>query len=343
MDKKKTVLKTFLFTLKTVVFIAALVPLMYKVGIKYSAASTENLINNYNEARWNDFYALPKDSLDVVFIGSSHSYCTFDPEIFDSKLGIKSFQMGMPLQHMDTTYYTLKEILNYQKPKCVVLEVYWDMIDDEFELTQASYLFQVLKNDELEREYIDEVFPLAEKLKYSIDEFRYQNDYFAFKSAEYRTKIENKFDVAMPAKAKQEGTEYYRSKGFNYCDYKMLPDEYDKTNQFKELDGRKWEINKTQQKYLLKLTDLCKENNINIVWVTAPIAIVSMDHIKNYDMIHMTIERLAEENDVEYVDYNLVSRNILTNDNFRDDAHLNYSGVEIVDNDFLEILKKYIK
>lgn len=336
--------KTLIFTLKVIFFTAALVPFVYKLGIKYSAASTENKINNYNESRWNDFYALPENSLDVVFLGSSHSYCTFDPEIFDSRLGTSSFQLGMPLQHMDTTYYTLKEVLNYQKPECVVLEVYWDMLDDEFELTQAGYLFQVMRNEELENEYISDVFPLSEKIKYSVPSFRYQADYFAFKTADWKTRIENKYDVSMPAAAKQEGTEQYRSKGYTYCDYHMLPDEFDKTNQFKGLDGSKWKINKTQQKYLIKLTDLCKENEINILWVTAPIANVSMDFIKDYDGIHNTIQKLADENNILYTDYNIINRekNMLTNDNFRDDAHLNHTGVEIVDADFAEILANYI-
>lgn len=55
--------------------------MIFVVGNKYSAASTENQINNYNESRWNEFYKLPKNSLDMVFLGSSHSYCTFDLKI----------------------------------------------------------------------------------------------------------------------------------------------------------------------------------------------------------------------------------------------------------------------
>ncbi len=336
--------KMLIFILKVIIFIAALVPFVYKVGLKYSQASTENLVNGYNQSRWNDFYALPKNSLDMVFLGSSHSYCTFDPEIFDTALGTESFQLGMPLQHMDTTYYTLREVLNYQKPKCVVLEVYWDMLDDKFELTQAGYLFQVMQNKELEEEYIREVFPLSEKLKYYTPSFRYQADYFAFETSEQKKKIEAKYNVAMPVSAKQQGTEKYRSKGYTYCDYNMLPDEFDKTNQFKNLDGLKWEIDKTQQKYLLKLTDLCKQQGINIIWVTAPIANVSMDYIKNYDGIHNVIQTLADKYGVEYFDYNLINKekNLLTNDNFRDDAHLNHSGVEIVDRDFIEKVSKYV-
>ena len=328
--------------LKAIVFCILVVPSVLFIGQKYSAASTENLINTYNQSRWNEFYTLPKNSLDIVFLGSSHSYCTFDPEIIDSKLGTSSFQLGMPLQHLDSTYYTMREVLNYQKPRLAVIEVYWDMMDDEFELTQAGYLFQVMKNEELEREYINEVFPAGEKVKYSNPAMRYQADYFAFRSSELKKSIEARYGVAMPASARQEGTEQYRSKGYTYCDYNMLPDEFDKANQFKELDGSKWSPAEAQVKYLKKLTELCRDNGVDVVFVTAPIANVSMDYIKNYGDIHNKIEDIADELDVEYLDFNYVNEeySLLTNDNFRDDAHLNHSGVEIVDNYFVDWLSE---
>lgn len=330
-----------LLIFKLVLFIAVLIPAVIFIGNKYSKASTENLINTYNQSRWNEFYALPKDSLDIVFLGSSHSYCTFDPEIIDSRLGTSSYQLGMPLQHMDSTYYTMREVLNYQKPKLAVVEVYWDMMDDEFELTQAGYLFQVMKNKELEKQYISEVFPLSEKLKYNNAALRYQADYFAYRTSELKKSVEAKYNVAMPQTQKQQGSEKYRSKGYTMCDYKMLPDEFDKTNQFKNLDGNKWKINDTQVKYLKKLTKLCRDNGTDVIFVTAPVANVSMDYIKNYGQIHNTVQNIADEMNVPYLDYNYVNgeNNLLTNDNFRDDAHLNHSGVTIVDNNFADWLE----
>lgn len=333
-----------IFAIKIIIFVACIIPVVYKLGRIYSTATTENKINNYNESRWNEFYSLPENSVDMLFLGSSHSYCTFDPEIIDSKLGTSGYQLGMPLQHYDTAYYTLREALNYQKPKTVVLELYWDMLDDEFELTQAGYLFQVVKNKELEKDYIKNVFPLSEKVKYNIDIFRYQADYFAYRNTKLKEKLENNYSVFTPEKEKQKGIEKYRSKGYTYCNYNMLEDELDKTNQFKNLDGLNWEINSTQVKYVNKIAQLCKENNIKLIFVTAPIANVSMDYIKNYDFIHNSIQKIADDNGVEYVDLNIANKenSLLTNDNFRDDAHLNHSGVEIIDNWFADWLKNNI-
>ena len=77
-------IKTVIFyILKGFLFIICLIPVIYGIGKEYSSASTENLINTYNEKRWAEFYELEKNSIDMVFLGSSHSYCTFDPDIFE--------------------------------------------------------------------------------------------------------------------------------------------------------------------------------------------------------------------------------------------------------------------
>ena len=116
----------------------------------------------------------------------------------------------------------------------------------------------------------------------------------------------------------------------------MLPGEYDQTNQFKGLDGKYWQMDDTQSGYVKKIAELCKQKGSELVLVTAPIALVSMDYIKNYNDIHNKLAALAKQVGANYIDYNIVNQQtpMLTNDNFRDDAHLNDSGVKIVDEHF---------
>ena len=69
-----------------------------------------------------------------------------------------------------------------------------------------------------------------------------------------------------------------------------------------------------------------------------------MDFINHYDFIYGQVEKLAIENNVTYIDYNLVNKEkkLLTNDNFRDDAHLNNSGIAIIDKEFMPVLKEHL-
>ena len=343
--RRKTVKNNdILCLIKILLVIIIVIPIFNHYGSVYKSAADKNIINAFTKQRFDDFYALDENSLDMVFVGSSHSYCTFDPEIIDTGLGTNSFQMGTPLQHPDTTFYELKEIYKTQHPKYVVMELYWDVLDDKFDLKQANSFFEVLKSEDIKQDYIKNVFPLSDKIKYSLLPIRYQQDYFAYEGNEIEKNIEAKYGVSKKQAEKQIGEEYYRSKGYVYSNQLMVSTEYDTTNQFRNFDGNNFEINKTQKKYIEKIISLCNDENSQLIFVTAPIANISMDYIKNYDKVHNKLAALAAENGIPYIDYNIENekRGMLTNENFRDDAHMNHSGVEIIDWDFINWLKENI-
>lgn len=342
--RERSSISNFKLILKFLLFALIVAAAFHMAGEKYKQAAEKNTVNAFTKERMDGFYDQPENSLDMVFIGSSHSYCTFDPEIADMALGTNSWQLGTPSQHPDTSYYLLREVLNHQQPKTVVMELYWDVLDDEFELKQAEALFEVLRNDGLREEYIKEVFPEGDKVKYSLPAIRYQQDYFAYAGNEMEKGLEDELGVSKPWTAPANGTEYYRSKGYVYCDIIMDNSEYDKTNQFKYFNGKDWQFNPTQKKYVEKIISLCKENGINLIFVTAPVANVSMDFIENYDRVNEQVSSFASENNIPYIDYNIVNmeERLLENENFRDDAHLNHSGIEIVDRHFIEWIKEFL-
>jgi len=70
------------------------------------------------------YYKIPKDSIDLLFVGSSHSYCTFNPRLFDHYLKCNSLNLGTDSQSFSITYSAILEILKRQTPKVIVIEVY---------------------------------------------------------------------------------------------------------------------------------------------------------------------------------------------------------------------------
>ena len=146
--------------IKLIIFVIVLSTLLYFIGSYFEEISKKNEgVTNYKRA-WDEFYTLQPNTLDLFFIGSSHSYCTFDPEIMDETVGTNSFNLGSPLQYPDSSYYVLKEALKYHSPEVVVFEIYWDMIDDEFELRQADTVINAIDNKEFERDFTRGAFPL---------------------------------------------------------------------------------------------------------------------------------------------------------------------------------------
>lgn len=74
-------------------------------------------------SNWNAFLAEEKDSLDVLYFGSSLSYCNIIPALVWQDSGIGSYVMAGPEQIPAATYYYVRETLKTQKPQAVVMEV----------------------------------------------------------------------------------------------------------------------------------------------------------------------------------------------------------------------------
>lgn len=68
------------------------------------------------------FYKLPEDTLDVLFLGSSHAINGFDTQKLYNDRGIRSYVLGTSEQNVAISYFLLKEALKTQKPQAVVLE-----------------------------------------------------------------------------------------------------------------------------------------------------------------------------------------------------------------------------
>jgi hypothetical protein len=328
--------------IKLIIFIIILSILLHHIGNYYEDISNENQITSAYKKAWTEFYTLEPNTLDLIFIGSSHAYCTFDPEIIDAEIGTSSFNFGSPLQHADSTYYVLKEVLKYHKPKVMVFELYWDMLSNEFELKQADTVISAINNKEFEREFLRNAFPLNELVKYIFKPVRFQQDVFSYWNDELKEDIEKQLKPIEEEQKNVPGVSYHRSRGFIYSNIVIPESEFHETNQFIGFDGATWDFNETQKSYIEKIVKLCKDEGITPIFVTAPIANVSMEYIKNYDMLHKKIADFADELDVPYRDYNIVNeeKNLFVNENFRDDAHLNYSGVQIFMKDFIEWYKQ---
>jgi hypothetical protein len=320
------------FCLKAALFLAIVIPIYLVLARQYGRAAALNHVNAWNRQRVSDFYGLAEDSLNLLFLGSSHSYCSFDPQLIDSAMGIQSFQFGMPQAHADTSYFSLQLAMKTQKPSAVVMEVYWDMLDDDFDINQADTFLQAFDGRGVSKDYISEIFPWNEKIKYAIPTIRNQLAFLTYENTRLTGFLKARFGGAGQEEA-QAGTERYGDRGFMYCDYVITDSKLGAGNQFIGLDGSKWAFSKVQEGYLKKIASLCAENSIQLLFVTAPVAPASMGYITNYTAIHDKIADFAQKEEIPYLDYNIVNQteHLFENINFRDDAHLNYSGVLIAD------------
>lgn len=66
--------------------------------------------------------------VDVLFIGSSHAYRTFDPRVFD-RYGVSTFNLGSSNQSPLQSEVLLHKLLDKLNPRLVVFEVHPDIMD----------------------------------------------------------------------------------------------------------------------------------------------------------------------------------------------------------------------
>lgn len=93
------------------------------------------IVRTYDVLSWKDtlgdylssveqLYSTEDDMMDVVFMGSSHTYCSISPALLWGENGISAFNMTTSGQDKDSTYHYLVELLKTQSPKVVCVELY---------------------------------------------------------------------------------------------------------------------------------------------------------------------------------------------------------------------------
>lgn len=70
------------------------------------------------------FYRLDRNSVDVLFLGSSHCYFSVDVANLWENHGIAAYSLAISGQDLASSYHCLVEALKTQKPKVVFLESY---------------------------------------------------------------------------------------------------------------------------------------------------------------------------------------------------------------------------
>jgi len=72
---------------------------------------------------WESYLQEPKNSIDVLFFGSSLTYCNVVPSVIYEETGVTAYLMAGPEQTMPISYSYIREACKTQSPKVVALEI----------------------------------------------------------------------------------------------------------------------------------------------------------------------------------------------------------------------------
>ena len=255
------------------------------------------------------FYELEDNTVDILILGSSHSFDAFNTGVLWDEYGMSSFMLGGAEQPLWNTYYYLKEALKTQKPKLVVLEGYCTRFHYEY-----GYPEQYIFNNfglKWSKDRID-------SLKVSVKKEEWP-DYF-LEYVQYHSRYTN-LDKSDFLPFQGDRPQYEDWKGYELNtkrDYKDSTLDSASITERMELTPYKTE------EYYRKVLELAKENDVPIMVVIAPYADITETDQKKFN----TASDIASEYDVPFVNCNLIWQEIgmdYTVDT-ADGGHLNYLG-----------------
>ena len=253
------------------------------------------------------FYQMEKDTIDVLFFGSSHAACSFNPQEIYNNYGIRSYNLGCEQQNLLVSYYWLKEALKYQSPKVVVLDTYLT-----FEYAHAEALnsaesctrmaMDAMKWSSVKREAVKAICNNDESQtfnSYLFKNIRFHTRWTSLTEQDFKFwKIEDHYELKGYAPL---------GKGTADADYQPYAD-YD-TEVYDEMVP-------LMQEYLDKMVELCEEEDIIFILAKSP-------GITWNTSKHNTIRKYAEEHGIEFWDMNEKTLYEECGFNFLEDMHDN--------------------
>ncbi len=279
--------KVILFIVRSILFISILLVSLF--GINEILLPKYTLRNSSwpTTSTYKGFYKMKRDTVDVLFIGSSTVVNAFIPQEIYNEYGIRSYNLGSEQQSLFLSYYWLKEALRFQTPSVVVLDTrFLYNVHPEYPINTSEGLtrkcLDPMRFSAVKREAVREVCaldPEQTERSYYLTNLRYHDRWSSLTAAD--------LDFS-----------YAESPLKGYGPIMGLgPESYEP---FTEQDPDAWmEYPERMMEYLQKITDLCREEGIRLVLVSLPGN--EMDDAANN--VH---KAFAEENNVDY--YNLCSK-----------------------------------
>ena len=298
--------------------------LLFLVGLKVAVLLLYP--SNAITRTWHRFYTLKKGEVDMLVVGSSHAYSTFDPSVISQVTGMESYILASNSQNTVQTYFNVKEALHYQHPEAIILEAF--SLDNN-----NNWRYGETPDRDWKKEAnIDGMRFGLTKLEAVMEQYERDNwSYALLPIARCHGNWKDVVTIGSNLAFYTGGIREYSS--FHPSQTSMSADTAEEYAEA-AYDSSEWLISETNILHFHKLAQLCREEGISLYVVMAPMYDVYIRSI-NYDSWTGKIADLAESEGVFYLDCNRYYNEIgLTAEDFEDAFngyhHLNSAGAEKV-------------
>lgn len=298
-----------------------------------------------------EYKNLEKDSIQAIITGTSHVLYAVDPMYIYEEYGISTYNLAISGMRLSTTYYHLKNMLQYQAPRVVMLDVSALFIDSFYD---ASWRFMLDSDFPLN---IDKIEAIREYVKESLNE----------KNVTYLDRFNTFLGVALPLYnyhdrwSSLSDNDFYTEPHYNYygkgyalntkivsgnttkeninlvaadlLEKKLVPETIWENGLFSSKEtlsaDYRTEPSETQIEWLKKIHDLCDEKNIELVIFKVPVNKTPREYVSSWTEVRSnSVKRIAEELGIYFYDLMYdTDLNINLQMDYRDGGeHMNYNG-----------------
>ena len=289
--------------------------LLFNIVLAFSIERTAYVLREKEGTNtWDNFKQLEPDSVDIVFIGTSHQFCTINPDLLYEEYGINSFMLATSAQTVPMSYYAAMEAIESQHPKAIVMEMAYCANDFRTVTPEMSHLFfDGMPWGEAKKLAVEDLIEEDERIYYYLNLGRYH--------ARWKNLTEVDFQSNLTA---PRGTYITEDTSYNWTIPVISQDE-------------KEPVPEGMLKYVDLLVELCAENDVELILYTAPFNSLYNDDTMKQDLfarqrIFNGIDDYAEDKNLRYYNlfYEIEEIGLNGETDYMDSQHFNRYGQEKV-------------
>ncbi|MDR2853997.1 MAG: hypothetical protein LBV31_01685 [Prevotellaceae bacterium] len=226
--------------------------------------------NNHTKRKWDWYYHFTQhNEVDIVLVGNSRLYTGINPKNLSNALGVNSFILAAPGTFLTDSYYCLKEAFSVCKPKIAVIETHTisDYVSHEF---NGSHLSDEFQSFNARKNFWQKL--AATPVLFAPDNYptawssSIRNHDFLFTNPEL---IKRNRETPPPP------TNFDKLYLGRYVRFTtgMEDSTLQKVNlpETPKDDGKLFSVSNEARVYLRKIVDLCRENNVQLVFLSLPV------------------------------------------------------------------------
>ncbi len=288
----------------------------------------DDLYSSFTRVTLHEMYH-QEDNIDILFLGSSHSYRAINTEVMDRGFEANTFNAGTSCQYLDGSYALLVEAGKENRLQKVYVEMYYALAgmnhEDRTELTSTYQIsdnmrpsfnkFSFLLNGCGKDYWINGLIPARRNWQKL-----FKKGYVADTIASKRTEAYVNYE--WPGSEK----EYYAGKGYIGSDVEAGDNVFVRKGGWGTVATPVFAEDDIES--LEKIIKYCDKNDIELVLYSAPMTDYRVADLGNYDSYIAQVNDFLADKQIRYYDFNLCKEQYFscTRENFSDHEHINTPG-----------------